>query len=227
VDEWARLEQDRERLARISTTEWVAGILRDRIMDGTFPPETKLSEKAITDRLRVSRNPVREAFRLLAHENLLVYELNRGVSVRRPDIDDLSDLYRVRRLIECAAVREVTELPKAAGEQLRAAVEDAESAAAEQRWPDVGTANLRFHREIVGLISSPRIDQLMVRVWAELRLVWHVMANPREIYEPYVSGNRRILELLLAGDFAAAEKELEAYLTDAEQRLVAAYAAQG
>ncbi|HEV2777898.1 MAG TPA: GntR family transcriptional regulator [Actinophytocola sp.] len=204
--------------------ERVAGILRERIMEGQFPPGFRLSEETIIKGLGISRNTLREAFRLLAHEKLLVHELNRGVFVRKLGTDDLSDLYRVRRVVECSALREITEIPKAAMDRLCAAVTDAEQAAFDERWPDVGTANLRFHEAIVSLIGSPRVDELMRRVWAELRLVWHVMENPRMIYEPYVAKNREILELLLTGDLEAAAKLLDAYLTDAEERLVAAYA---
>ena len=224
-DEWVGLEQDRALLDRTSTAERVAGILRERIMEGQFPPGSRLSEDAITSGLGISRNTLREAFRLLAHERLLVHELNRGVFVRVLGIDDLRDLYRIRTLIETAALRHRRTVPRDVLDRMSAAVTDAELAAKEGRWADVGTANLRFHEIIVGLIGSPRIDELMRRVWAELRLVWHVMANPKEIYEPYVPRNRELVDLLSAGDLRRAAVLLANYLDAAEAQLVEAYAA--
>lgn len=214
------LARDRVLLDRTSTAERVAGILRERIMEGQFPPGSRLSEDAITAGLGISRNTLREAFRLLAHEKLLVHELNRGVFVRKPDSADVLDLYRVRRVIECAAVRALT-----AGEatRLAEAVADADVAAEEGRWADVGTANLRFHQAIAGLLGSPRVDELMRQLSAELRLVFHVMENQRTFYEPYLPRNREILERLIAGDVVAAARMLEDYLTDAERQLVGAY----
>lgn len=223
-DEWAGLERDRALLDRTSTAERVAGILRDRITKGEFLPGTRLSEEGITAGLKISRNTLREAFRLLSHEKLLVHQLNRGVFVRIPDVGDLSDLYRVRRVIELAALNGIAELPPAVEERLRTAVADAERAAEEGRWPDVGAANVRFHQAIVSLSGSPRMDEVMSRLWAEMCLAWNVMANPRAIYEPYVPRNREILDLLTGGDMAAAAKLLDAYLTDAEEQLVGAYA---
>lgn len=218
------LERDRALLDRTSTAERVAAILRDRIMEGQFPPGTRLAEDKITEGLGISRNTLREAFRLLAHEKLLVHELNKGVFVRRLDTADVVDVFRIRRMVECAALGEVTALAPDDKARLAAAVTDAERAADQGRWQDVGTANLRFHQAIVGLLGSPRLDELMRQVFAELRLVFHVMDNERMLYEPYIPRNREILERLERGDNAGAATLLADYLTEAEHQLVTAYA---
>ncbi|MFC7583878.1 GntR family transcriptional regulator [Nonomuraea antimicrobica] len=76
----ADLSQDRPRLGRSSTAERVADILRERISEGFFQPGQRLSEEAISEALGVSRNTLRESFRLLGHERLLDHRLNRGSS---------------------------------------------------------------------------------------------------------------------------------------------------
>jgi DNA-binding GntR family transcriptional regulator len=215
------LALDRALLDRTGTAERVAGVLRDRIIEGYFQPGTRLSEEAIGAALGISRNTLREAFRLLSHERLLVHELNRGVFVRVLSADDVVDLYRVRRLVECAAVRHGATPPQL--EPLRDAVADGERALREARWRDIGTANMRFHGALARLAGSPRIDELMTHVLAELRLVFHVMKNPRAFHEPYVARNREILAALEASDGATAEKLLASYLDDAEAQLVSAY----
>jgi DNA-binding GntR family transcriptional regulator len=218
------LARDRALLDRTSTAERVAGILRDRIMEGGFPPGSRLSEDTITAGLGISRNTLREAFRLLAHEKLLVHELNRGVFVRKLDTADVVDLYRVRRIIECAAVRAVHALSDIEAKALTEAVDDADQAALAGRWQDVGTANLRFHQAIAALHGSPRVDELMRQLSAEVRLVFHVIKDPRILYEPYLPRNRAILNALLSGSITEAEHHLDLYLSDAEHQLTAAYA---
>ena len=96
---FAALESDRGVLARSSTAERVADIMRDRITDGSLAPGSRLPEDAVGSALGVSRNTLREAFRLLVHEGLAVAEFNRGVFVRRLTAADVVDLYRVRRLL--------------------------------------------------------------------------------------------------------------------------------
>ncbi|WP_245657916.1 GntR family transcriptional regulator [Herbidospora mongoliensis] len=207
-------------LLRSSTAELVAGVLRDRIAQGVYEPGERLSEEAIGAELEISRNTLREAFRLLGHERLLVHKLNRGVFVRVLSASDVRDLYLVRRVIECAAVRN-----SAGGDvtACREAVDDAERAAAEDRWRDVGTANLRFHQALVALHGSSRLDELMGQLLAELRLVFHVMENPRAFHEPFVARNRALVGLLKAGRLPEAETFLSDYLDDAEALLQKAF----
>lgn len=216
------LMADRALLGRTSTAERVAGILRARISAGYFRPGVRLAEEEITEALGVSRNTLREAFRLLTHERLLVHELNRGMFVRVLDVDDVIDLYRVRKLVECSVVRDVTGRPPGLG-RIVDAVEQGQVALGDQDWRGLGTANILFHEAVVALAGSARIDELMRAVLAELRLVFHVMENPRWFHEPYLNRNREIVAVLEKGDGARAEKLLYAYLDHAERQLVEAY----
>src|SRR3954453_3061387 len=130
AEQLSGLADDRALLGRTSTAERVSDILRSRIADGFFPPGTRLSEDSIGSALGVSRNTLREAFRLLTHERLLIHELNRGVFVRVLTVEDVIDIYQVRRLIECAAVRNLGMPPYDLG-KAEAAVAEGEKAAKE------------------------------------------------------------------------------------------------
>lgn len=215
------LEADRALLGRASKAEQVAGILRNRISAGDFPPGVQLAEQEITEALKISRNTLREAFRLLTHERLLIHELSRGVFVRVPDVDDVVDLYRVRKHIECSVMRTVV-TPPTTLDRIAAAVDQGQQALDAQDWQALGTANIRFHQEIVAVAGSPRIDELMRSVLAELRLVHHVMRN--RFHAQYLTRNREILGTLAGGNGADAAQLLAKYLDDAEQQLVQAYA---
>src|ERR1044071_1605671 len=105
------LADDRALLGRTSTAERVSDILRSRIAEGYFPPGTRLSEDAIGGALGVSRNTLREGFRLLTHGLRLVHELSRGFFARVLTVADVEDIYRTRALVECAVVRGLGEPP--------------------------------------------------------------------------------------------------------------------
>ncbi|QQC88225.1 GntR family transcriptional regulator [Streptomyces alfalfae] len=222
MTEVSGLAGDRALLGRTSTAERVSDILRSRIAEGYFPPGTRLSEDAIGGALGVSRNTLREAFRLLTHERLLVHRLNRGVFVRVLTIEDVEDIYRTRRLVECAVVRGLGDPPYAL-DGVAGAVADGVAAAADQHWKGVSTANIHFHRELVALAGSARTDELMRSVFAELRLAFHVVDDPRRLHEPYLERNQRILATLREGDAARAERLLAAYLEDSLAGLVEVY----
>ena len=87
---------------------------------------------------------------------------------------------------------------------LEDAVEEGRAAAAQGRWDDLASANQHFHRALVALAGSPRLDQQMALLLAEMRLVFHGMPGVREFHEPYLGRNARICELLEAGKRIAA-----------------------
>ncbi|MFJ6087701.1 GntR family transcriptional regulator [Streptomyces sp. NPDC092369] len=222
AEQLSELADDRALLGRTSTAERVSDILRSRIAEGYFPPGTRLSEDSIGGALGVSRNTLRESFRLLTHERLLVHELNRGVFVRVLSVEDVEDIYRTRALVECAVVRGLGEPPYGL-DALAAAVDEGRTAAREGDWKAVGTANIHFHRELVALAGSDRTDELMRSVFAELRLAFHLVDDPRRLHEPYLARNQQIHEALHGGDRAEAEKLLSVYLSDSLERVVEVY----
>ncbi|WP_164702249.1 GntR family transcriptional regulator [Modestobacter sp. KNN46-3] len=221
---WLRsVAQEVRSFDRSSTAERVAELLRSRVIEGDLPPGTRLSEEQLVEVLHVSRNTLREAFRLLTHEGLLVHRLHRGVFVPELDEDDLVDLYLLRRTIECDVVRRLEGLDAVRLRPLHDAVAAGEDAARRGDWGAAGTANMRFHQQLVALAGSRRIDETTARLLAELRLAFHAIAVPQRLHEPYVSRNRALLDLLTAGEVEQAAKELEVYLHDSEAELRSAH----
>jgi DNA-binding GntR family transcriptional regulator len=217
----ADLSRDSRVTDRTSAAERAADMLRERMIDGYLRPGTRLPEDALGDALSVSRNTLREAFRLLTHERLVEHRLNRGVFVRRLDPDDVHDLYRLRRLLELGALAGAT-LPAPALDDARRAVEAGELAATRGDHQGVGTSNMHFHAAIVSLSASRRAQEVMRGVLAELRLVFHEVDDPMLLHEPYLRRNRELLGVLERGDQAAGERILGEYLDDAEAELAAA-----
>ncbi|MFE7132500.1 GntR family transcriptional regulator [Streptomyces sp. NPDC057638] len=222
-DTLGELAADRALLGRTSTAERVADILRTRIAEGFFRPGERLSEENIGKALGVSRNTLREAFRLLTHERLLVHRLNRGVFVRMLAVQDVIDIYRTRQLVECAVLHDLGDPPYTL-DLLDEAVGGGERSARERDWRGVSTANIHFHRELVALAGSARTDELMRSVLAELRLAFHVVADPQALHQPFLVRNRGILEALRSGDRTEAERLLAEYLADSRTTVVETYA---
>jgi DNA-binding GntR family transcriptional regulator len=206
-----------------TAAERAAEVIRDNIFEGRFAPGTALPEAALSKALQVSRNTVREAFRALTSEHLLTYEAHKGVMVRSLSVDDVGDIYRLRRMFELAAVDHAIagtrELNVGAIGDL---VTTAEQLAAAGRWNEVGTVNLRFHEEIVAGHQSPRINEIFRRLMTEIRLGFLVFADQAELHGAFVPRNRELHGLMAGGDLKKARAELARYLDEAEQRITIA-----
>jgi DNA-binding GntR family transcriptional regulator len=201
-----------------TASERAAERIRELIFQGRVPPGVGLPESRFASAFQVSRNTVREAFRLLINENLLSYEMHRGVFVRQLDEGDIHDIYASRRDLELAALAAfdpaVTDISG-----LTRAVEDAERVAAAGDWREVGTVNLRFHEELVAFLASPRRSRFFHALMTEMRLGFCAISDFRELHEPYVHWNRRLRDMLAAGELKGVRRELEGYLAKAEQQI--------
>ena len=70
-------------IERLPLSEQVYLTLKTAILTGELMPQEKLNEVKIAEQLQVSATPVREAFRKLAKDNLVVIVPWKGVTVRR------------------------------------------------------------------------------------------------------------------------------------------------
>ena len=209
--------------AQQNLSDRIAELVREKIVHGEFAPGQRLSEAALSESLEVSRNTLREAFRVLTKEGLLKHELNRGVSVAVPSIAAIIDIYRVRRLIECQAL--VQAYPRhPANKHLRQAVDRALRCREGGDWRGVGTANMEFHKAIVELADSEWLNEMFAHLLAELRLAFGLLDDPEFLHAPYVDSNVKIIELFEAGKLQEAAAALGDYLVHSERIVLAAYA---
>jgi DNA-binding GntR family transcriptional regulator len=201
--------------------ERTASAVRGMLTDGRLLPGRQLQEAQLAAELGVSRNTLRESFRILIHDGLVVRHPNRGVFVHQPDLAEILDIYRVRRMIEGQAVRHAT--PRHPG---IAAVTGAVAAAERHRdageWREVGSMNMAFHAALVDLADSDRLTELFARLQAELRLAFSTLTSPEFLHGPFVDENRAIADLLDAGRMDEAADALDAYFTRSERVVLAA-----
>ncbi|MGH3357839.1 MAG: GntR family transcriptional regulator [Nocardioidaceae bacterium] len=201
----------------------IADLLRARVIDGELLPGAKLSQERVQDSLGVSRSTLREAMQVLIRERLLVHELGRGFFVRELTAEDISDLYRVRRIVECAAVQRIEVLLPARLRALRGAIEEGHAGAEACDWGRVAAASIRFHEALVALAGSKRLDVLITGILAEFRLAYALMSDTQAFHESFLKRHSDIADAVSAGDTELAAALLDRYLADAEETLLARY----
>lgn len=194
--------------------------IREMLITGELSPGTKLSEQQISTQFGISRNTLREVFRLLTSQSLLTYIPNRGVFVTTPDEATVIDIYRVRRVIQKGAIQ-VAIPGHSALIRMKALLAQTASAQEAGDWLKVGTINMEFHRAMVELCDSPRLSTCFDLVLAELRLVFVQLEDAAHLHEPYIEQNAELLGSLNAGDIEAAIQQLDSYLLRSERSVLA------
>ncbi|AOT70710.1 GntR family transcriptional regulator [Geosporobacter ferrireducens] len=102
------LEIDRPKEG-VSVGEYVYEIIKKNIINLNMTPGNRVSEKEISERLNVSRTPVREAFIKLSKEGLLYVLPQRGTYISYIDLDAVEEARFVRESLERSVMKIATE----------------------------------------------------------------------------------------------------------------------
>ena len=167
-----------EPIVTTSLADEIAFRLETAILDGVYPPGSRLPQEELCERFAVSRTPVREALRNLQAKSLVEVVPNKGATVRLLSRKELAHIYRLRAELEgysCELTAgrvmdaELAELDEAQSE-LEAAVAvlvdsaapDADLAAAHLRMK---RANDAFHMLIQRMADNGPLLQVVKNLW--------------------------------------------------------------
>lgn len=138
--------------------------LRSDIIRGVLRPGDQVVQETLADRYGVSRVPLREALKALEAEGQVVYHPNRGFFIAELSVQDLSEVYRLRSILEAEAIRAA--VPRMSDADVRHVADLA--AAVDDATGDViavAAANRRFHFAIFEAAGMPRLTRLLTQLW--------------------------------------------------------------
>lgn len=197
----------------------IARALAADIVSGALKPGERLLQDQIAQNFRASHVPVREAFRRLEAQGLVVTEPRRGVRVARLDPSDIMEVAQMRAALEVLALRHA--LPNMTSADLEAARAglDAETGT---EIAQIEAANRRFHETITRRCAMPRllasIADLHSASARHLFATWQTLGwQPRSDEE-----HRAILAAIEAGDADLACDLLRDHVLAAGRALAAA-----
>lgn len=141
--------QSKYRLQRQSLPQALADSLRERILNGEFKEGDPLVQEAIAAEYECSRMPVREAFRQLEAEGLIVSKIHKGAIVTTLPPEQIMELFELRAMLEPDILSKA--LPKATKESLahsHEVLEQLEAAYHSRDIARVGALNWEFHQSL-------------------------------------------------------------------------------
>ncbi len=204
-----------------SLTTLVQRELERQIESGQLAPGSKLNEADVAADLRVSRGPVREAFRALAQTGLVRTEKNRGVYVREISLPEASEIYEVRAALEAMIGRLAAKRVRPAQlSSLRALVKRMQ-AAARARDPDAYfPLNLEFHDTLAQAAGNAALLANYRRVIRELNLYRRATLARTIDHMPVATRDHEaIVNALAKGDEKGAERMLYDHVIASRERL--------
>jgi DNA-binding GntR family transcriptional regulator len=198
-------------LVTASAPARVAERLRDEIRAGRLAPGQRLIEGELTDRLRVSRGPVREALARLQSEGLVAIEPNRGASVRRMSRAEIADLFWVRASLSAdAASLAAKRIADGENFALMSNELDRQSALRGSGLDAYTAANVRFHELIGRLSGNAVLAELLRNLETHAGVFLHLAraSNNERLLEQHLA----IAEAILAGAPRVAAREARTHI---------------
>ena len=88
-----------------SMEQMVYETLKNAILNRTLAPGTQLIESTISEKMKVSRTPIRNAIKDLALEGVVTIIPNRGAFIIQPSVEEIVQAFRMREELECTAIK--------------------------------------------------------------------------------------------------------------------------
>lgn len=151
----------------------VTDAIRDRIVEGTYPPGSRLYEETVADELGVSRNPIREAFQVLAAEGFVALEPRRGASVASVDSRRAAEIFEVRGALEgLVAELAATKCTDESIAELRSIIAEGQLAADSGLLADLPQLNTRFHGQLAAMADNALLAAMLDRLSGIVRWIY-------------------------------------------------------
>jgi DNA-binding GntR family transcriptional regulator len=210
---------ERTQIHRVSVADQVAGILREKVLNGEMRPGTSLQEIPLAESLGVSRNTMREAMRILSLEGLLKRRIHRGIAVTQLSLRDVQEIYQVRRVLEISAIRAAKTPSPELLREIRGALSQYERAVQARDWVSAVTHDLTFHALLIRFLENKRLESFYQKTIAELRMGMVLVDRRHDHPGILIPVHRKLYELLKTGKLKECAKILAQHLDDSESRL--------
>src|SRR3954467_3436493 len=201
-------------LTRSVLADQVKERLLEAILDGSYPPDSRIVETAVAKELGTSQAPVREALRGLEALGIVEITPFRGARVRRLDSAELLEAYVVRSAIEVLGARlAVARMTDEDVQQVLTTGERMQEAAKTGDARAVAVIDASLHEQLMQLSGNATL----LRVWRSLEpfsRTYITLAGPHSDPQWSASLHDPMLDAVRARDGEALVKAIERHFDE-------------
>ena len=207
----------------LSLEEKVYLELEEEILSGKLPRGTPLTEVVLSERLGVSRTPVRSALHRLSEDGLIESVTNRGAVVIGVTEEDLVDIYRIRVRLEGLASRIAAEKISEEGlKALRESVELSEFYINKKDAEKLKELDSAFHETIYNETDNRLLCKTLSELHRKIKLYRKLSLTVPGRLERSVEEHRQIFEAIERGDAECADKLTSRHIEEALENMLRA-----
>jgi DNA-binding GntR family transcriptional regulator len=185
---------------RVTSVARVVDEIRAMLRARELTPGQQVRQESLATRLGVSRIPVREALKALESEGVMRHEPHVGYTVARLNIDELAQIYLMRRALESEVLRT---LPRLTAAQTKELTSLNEAIAGEVERADVAAIiarNQAFHFAMFGFSGLDLVVSEIERLWRRSEPYRTVHMYDADGRKRIVREHRKMIAALRRGD---------------------------
>jgi DNA-binding GntR family transcriptional regulator len=178
-----------------------------------------LNEATLAKELGISRTPLREALLELSVQGLVKILPRKGVQVNYFTEQDVEEVFELRRIIELAAVDNITRLtnPQPDFSQLQKTLHEQRRASKEEDYIAFLRADNLFHKTLCDFTGNNRIVAIMKDLWSIIRMMGlQALERPRR-WEQILDEHEAIIKAMKQKDRNGAMKAMECHLEQSKE----------
>ncbi len=169
--------------------------------------ELKLDERQLSEQLRISRTPIREAILRLEQEGLVTVVPRRGVYITRKTKKEILEMITVWAALESMAARLITE--NASDERiasLRKLFTTFENGQVQAHIDEYSDRNIEFHRAILEMSGCALIKQIAEGLFVHMKGIRARTIGEKDRVKRSIIDHLHIIEALEQRDTELAER---------------------
>lgn len=189
-------------------------LIRERITTLELPPGAPINEQELSESLAMGLIPVREALRLLAHENLVVITPRHGLYVSDVNIPDLDQLSEMRLNLEGLGARLAAERATPDDLVVMEALRQELASTPPEDSRRLFDVDHKFHQAIARAAHNKYLADALERVFGPSQRLWHLAMPHLGFLPPSVEEHVDMVAAIQAGDGARAEAIMRQHVAE-------------
>ena len=205
----------------VTLSEQAYAIIKDEIITNQIKPGDLLTEEQLSERLSISRTPIREAIRKLELEGLVTMIPRRGAEVAQITEKSMNDVLEVRRAMDALCVELACDrITPEELQDLKKACDTFEAAVKTDDIKQIAQADVALHDIIVQATGNQRLIQLVNNLSEQMYRYRFEYIKDFSQHERLVEEHKVIYESIVKKDKETASNMAKVHIDNQKKAII-------
>lgn len=202
-------------------SELIADEIKQWIWNKDLDYGERLLETDLAEKFDVSRSTIREAFKILEGEELIISKARKGTYVATFTEKDLVEINELRTLLEARAfLQALPKLEEKHFNDLENIIEKMEQGVKRKDWNELFNLDMTFHRYLMDLSDNSRILKIYDSLQVQIRTALMHLDEYYSSFDAFYQEHKELLDILKTKDADKVKESIINHIGYVEEKLL-------